>query len=151
MNTYLMMFTVKDLIILGIILAVVVMSFILWNLLSGKRRKKEIELAEREADFYCDLYYAQLMKEAILKYKAYIAKGYNDKLPSKMEAIRKDRLMQEKLDQTDSITERKKIFEEFLPTIMLAIARCKAEGIEEIPKKEAMQLKRLMKEYGISN
>ena len=149
-QSYLMMFTVKELIIAGIILAVIILVALRVKVFSGKSRRKEIELAEEEADFYCDLYYDQVMKEAKLKYKAYVTKGYTDKLPNPMEAIGKDRQMKEMLDQTVDLTERKKIFEEYLPTIMLALARCEKEGTEEIPKKEAMQLKRLMREYGIN-
>ena len=107
---------------------------------------------EEEADFYCDLYYAQVLKEAELKYKAYVAKGYYDKLPNPIEAIGKDREMQKLLNETDELPERKKILEGYLPGIMLALARCKAEGLnEKIPQKEATQMKRLMREYGASS
>ena len=147
MGTYLMMFSKNELIVAGIALVVIILVILLIKLLSSKSSKKAIMLAEEEADFYCDLYYAQVLKEAKLKYKAYVAKGYRDKLPNKMEAIGKDRQMKELLDQADELKERKTIFEEYLPTIMLALARCQTEGIEEIPKKEAMQLKRLMREY----
>ena len=150
MDTYLMMFSKKELIIAGIILAVVIMVILLIRLLSAKRRKKDIEQAEEEADFYCDLYYAQMLKEAELKYKAYVAKGYYDKLPNPIEAIGKDREMKKLLNQTDELPERQKIFEGYLPGIMLALARCKAEGInEKLPQKEATQMKRLMREYNV--
>ena len=76
-----------------------------------------------------------------------MAKGYAEKLPSPLEAIGKDKQMKELLDQTDDPAETKKIFEEYLPSIMLALARGKAEGLEELPKKEAAQLKKLMREY----
>ena len=75
-DTYVLMFSRTELIVAGIFLAVIVMIILLVKLFSGKKKKKEIELAEEEADFYCDLYYEQMMKEAKLKYKAYVAKGY---------------------------------------------------------------------------
>jgi hypothetical protein len=150
MDTYVMMFSKTELIIAGIVLAVLIMVILLLRLLSNKKRKKAIELVEEEADFYCDLYYAQMMKEAELKYKAYVAKGYYDKLPNPIEAIGKDREMKKLLDQTDELPERKKILESYLPGIMLALSRCKAEGInEKIPQKEATQMKRLMREYNV--
>ena len=79
MDTYLMMFSKNELIVAGIALVVIVLVFLLIKLLSSKSSKKAIMLAEEEADFYCDLYYAQVMKEAKLKYKAYVAKGYSEK------------------------------------------------------------------------
>ncbi len=148
-NTFMVMFSVRDLIILGIILVVILLVILLGKLLSSKKRKKQVELAEEEADFYCDLYYNQMMKVAEAKYKAYVAKGYQDKLPNPIEAIGKDKQMQELLDETDDLAERRAILEEYLPNITLALARCKAEGMEGIPKKEATQLKKLMREYYI--
>ncbi len=149
MDTYLVMFSKNELIIAGIILAVLLMVILLASLLSNKRRKKDIEQAEEEADFYCDLYYAQVLKEAALKYKAYAAKGYYDKLPNPVEAIRKDREMQKLLNEADELPERKKILDRYVPDIMLALSRCKAEGMDEIPQKEATQLKRLMRGYRV--
>lgn len=148
MGIYLMMFSKNELIVAGIALVVIILVVLLIKLFSSKSSKKAIMLAEEEADFYCDLYYAQVMKEAKLKYRAYMAKGYSDNLPNKIEAIGKDKQMQELLDQADKLKDRKTIIEEYLPIIMLALVRCQAEGIEELPKKEATQLKKLMREYG---
>ena len=149
-KSFLLMFTMQELIIAGIVLAVIIMILLLVKVFSRKSKRKELELAEEEADFYCDLYYGQVMKEAKLKYKAYVAKGYVEKLPTPMEAIGKDRQMKELLDQTDDPEERRKILEEYLPIIMLSLARGKAEGLEGIPSKEATQLKRLLREYFVN-
>ena len=148
-DSYVLMFSRNELIIAGIALAVIILIILLVKVFSGKKKNKKIELAEEEADFYCDLYYEQMMKEAKIKYKAYVAKGYTEKLPNPVEAIGKDKQMKKLLDQTDDLTERRKIFEEYLPTIMLALVRCKTEEMEGIPQKEATQLKRLMREYGV--
>ena len=149
MDTYLIMLSKTELIIAGIVLAAIIVAIIVGIILSSKRRREDAELAEEEADFYCDLYYSQVMKEAEAKYKAYTTRGYNDRLPNPVEAIGKEQQMQRQLDETDDLAERRKIFEEYLPSITLALARCKAEGMNDIPKKEAAQLKRLMKEYGV--
>ena len=151
METFLMMFSVKDLIIAGAVLAVIILAVVIGIVLACGKKKKEIELAYEEADFYCDLYYFRQMKEAELKYKAYLAKGYRDKLPNQVEAIGKDKQLQDLLDQTDALTNRKKILEEYLPNIMLALVRCREEGMETLPKKEAALLKKLMKAYGVGN
>ncbi len=128
----------------------IILVMLMIKVLSNGKNKKAVELAEEEADFYCDLYYSQVMKEATIKYRAYVAKGYQDKLPNPVEAIGKDQQMQRLLEETDDLTERRAILEEYLPSITLALARCKAEGMEGIPKKEAMQLKRLLREYMIN-
>ena len=141
----------KDMIVLGIIVAVIILTMILARLVSSKNKKKETELLEEEADFYCDLYYDRMIKEAEAKYKVYLARNYNDRLPNPVEAIGKDKQMQELLDRTTDFAERKTILEEYLPNITLALVRCKAEGLDEIPKKEAAQMKKLMKEYRLAS
>ena len=147
-NTYMVMISRTELIIAGIVLVVIILAIVLGITFSSKRRKHELELAEEEADFYCELYYKQVLKEAEMKYKAYVAKGYQDKLPNPVEAIGKSRQMEELLDQTDDFAERRTIFEEYLPAIMLALVRCKAENLLDVmPKKEAMQMRKLIKEY----
>ena len=150
-DMFLMIFSVKELIILGCVLAIIILAIVIGLVLSSNKRKKELELAEEEADFYCDLYYFRQMKEAELKYKAYIAKGYRDRLPNQIEAIEKDGQLQELLDQTNEFSKRRAALEEYLPGIMLALIRCKEEGLESVPKKEAVQLKKLMKVYRVDN
>ncbi len=149
MNTFLMMFSMKELIIAGAILAVVILAVIIGIAVSSGKRKNEIRALEKEADLYCDLFYNQVAKTAEVKYKAYVAKGYQDKLPNPVDAIGKDKEMKDQLDQTVLASKRKAVWEQYLPNIMLALVRCKAEGLDAIPKKEAVQLKKLMREYGI--
>ena len=146
MNTFLMMFTTKELIIAGVVLVAVILAIIVG--ISG-RKKKEIKELEEEADLYCDLYYSQTAKMAEARYKAYVAKGYQDRLPNSLEAIGKEKEMQDQLDRTESAAKSKTVWETYLPNIMLALVRCKAEGMEGIPKKEASQLKKLMREYNL--
>ncbi len=150
MNSFLMMFSIRDLIIVGIILAIIILAVVISFIISSKTSKKKITIANEEADFYCNLYYFRQLKEAELKYKAYISRGYHDKLPNQVEAIKKDKQMQELLDEAGALIKRKAILEEYLPSIMLALVRCREEGLEAIPKKEALQLKKLMKVYGVS-
>lgn len=149
MNSFLMMFTMKELIVSGAVLAAVILAIIIGVAISSGRKKKEIKDLEVETDLYCDLYYGQTAKMAETKYKAYTAKGYQDRLPNSIEAIGKEKEMHDRLDQAGSAAKRKTIWETYLPNIMLALVRCKAEGMDGIPKKEAAQLKRLMREYNL--
>ena len=148
-NTFLMMFSGKELIVFGAVVVVILFAVVIGMIISGKNKKKDLESAEEEADFFCELYYYRHMKEAEMKYKAYKTRGYYDKLPNPIEAIGKDKQMQDLLNQTDSLIKRKTILEDYLPNIMLALIRCKAEGMDTISGKEAVQLKKLMKEYGV--
>ncbi len=149
--SYMVMLSGTELIIAGIVLVVIILAVILGIVFGSRRRKQELELAEEEADFYCDLYYKQVLKEAEMKYKAYVARSYQDKLPNPVEAIGKNRQMEELLDQTDDLVQRRTVLEDYLPGIMLAMVRCKAENlIDSMPKKEATQMRRLMKDYDIA-
>lgn len=120
-STFVMMFSVKDLIIAGAILAVIILAGVIGLVLSSGKKKKEIELAHEEADFYCDLYYLRQMKEAEAKYKAYVSRGYHNKLPNQVEAIGRDKQLQDLLDQTDALTDRKKSLRNIYPILCLLL------------------------------
>ena len=149
MDSFMMMFSLQELIIAGAVLIVVILAFIIGSAVSSGKKKRELQLAEEEADMYCNLFYSRLAKEAEAKYKAFEARGYHDRLPSPVDAIKKEKEMQLALDKADSVKARMKIQEDYLPDIFLSLTRCKIEGMEDFPKKEATQLRNMMREYGI--
>lgn len=149
MDSFMMMFSLQELIIAGAVLLVIILVLIIGSVISSKKKKRELMIAEEEADMYCNLFYSRLAKEADAKYKAYEARGYHDRLPSPVDAIKKEKEMLIKLDEAESGKARMKIQEDYLPDIFLALVRCRVEGMEDFPKKEAAQLRNMMREYGI--
>ena len=134
MESFMMMFSLQELIIAGAVLLVIILVLIIGSVISSKKKKRELMIAEEEAD---------------AKYKAYEARGYHDRLPSPVDAIKKEKEMLIKLDEAESGKARMKIQEDYLPDIFLALVRCRVEGMEDFPKKEAAQLRNMMREYGI--
>ncbi len=150
MDTFLMMISMKELIIVGTILLAIVLTLIITAAVSSGKKKRAIREAEEDADLYCDLYYAQATKMAEAKYKAYASKGYQDRLPYPVEAIAKEREMQDQLDMAETALEKKSILGKYVPEILLSLVRCREEK-PELAKKEAAQINRLMKEYNLIN
>ncbi len=148
MDTFLMMISMKELVIAGAILLAVILALIIIAAVSSGKKKRAIREAEEEADLYCDLYYAQAAKMAEAKYKAYASKGYLDRLPHPAEAIAKNRELQEQLDVADTVGEKKSTLEKYVPDILLSLVRCREEK-PELAKKDAAQMKRLMREYNL--
>ncbi len=143
-----MMISMKELIIIGTVLLAIVLTSIITAAVSSGKKKRAIREAEREANVYCDLYYAQAAKIAETKYKAFAAKGYLDRLPYPVEAIAKDRELQDQLDMADTAADKKNILGKYVPEILLSLVRCREEK-PELAKKDAAQMKRLMREYNL--
>ena len=149
MDTFLMMFSVRELIIAAAVLVVIIIALIISRIVSSRRKNKELRELDREAEMYCNMWYARLVKEADAKYAAYLKRGYQDRLPAVVEAIDRENELQDLMDQAESQKQERAILEEHVPAIIFPLVRARNEGLENISKKEAAQLKQLMQEYGV--
>ncbi len=148
METFLMMFSMKELIVVGTILLVVILAVTILVTVSLVKKRRALAEAEEEADLYCELYYAQAAKMAEAKYKAYASKGYQNRLPYPVEAIAKDEELQEQLDMADTVEKKKSVLEKYVPDILVSLVRCREEK-PVLAKKEATRINRLMREYNL--
>ena len=149
MDTFLMMFSVRELIIAAAVLVVIIIALIISRIVSSRRKNKELRELDREAEMYCNMWYARLVKEADAKYAAYLKRGYQDRLPAVVEAIDRENELQDLMDQAESQKQERAILEEHVPAIIFPLVRARNEGLENVSKKEAEQLKQLMQEYGV--
>lgn len=148
MSTYLLMLSLWELILFGVIALTIIISVIVVVVISRKRVREISELSE-DIDMIWDLWYRQLEREADTKYKAYTTRGYADRLPDRTSAIPEDRELQQRLLKANSKQQRKALLSEYLPEIMFPLVICKYAGFEGLSQKETVQLKQLMRDYGV--
>lgn len=149
MDTFLMMFSMTEVIIAAAVLAVIILALVIIRAVSSRRKNKELDELDREAEMYCNLWYSRLVREAEAKYAAYLKRGYQDRLPDVTEALDKENELQDLMDQAESQAQEREILEANVPSVIFPLVRAKNEGLESLPKKEAVQIKRLMQEYGV--
>lgn len=143
-----MLFSLWELILLGIVVLAVLITVIVIVAISRKQVKEIRELSE-DIDMIWDLWYRQLEREAEAKYKVYTTRGYADRLPERASAIPEDRELQQRLLKANSKQQRKALLSEYLPEIMFPLVICKLEGFDGLSQKETVQLKQLMRDYGV--
>lgn len=148
MSTYLLMFSLWELLLFGVFALTVVIMVIAVVVISRKRVREINELSE-DVDMIWDLWYRQLEREADAKYKVYTTRGYSNRLPERTSAIPEDRELQQRLLKANSKQQRKALLKEYLPDIMFPLVICKLEGFEGLSQKETVQLKQLMRDYGV--
>ena len=147
-NQYILLLAQWELILFGVVCLLVLAAVIITVTIS-RRQVREIKELSADVDMIWDLWYRQLEKEAEAKYKAYTTRGYANRLPEKTSAITADRELQQKLLHANSKKQTKALLSEYLPNIMFPLVVCKMEGLEGLERKEASQLRQLMRDYGV--
>ena len=147
-DKYVLLLSKWELILFAVICLLVLAAVIVTVIISRKRVREINELSE-DVDMIWDLWYRQLEREADARYKAYTTRGYADRLPEKTSAIPADKELQEKLLLADTKKQKKALLNEYLPDIMFPLVVCKMEGLDDLGKKEANQLRQLMRDYGV--
>lgn len=148
MKSYILLLSLRELILLGIAVIAVIIAVIVIEVKSRKRVRDIEELSE-DIDMIWDLWYRQLEREADAKYKVYTTRGYADRLPERTSAILEDRELQQRLLKANSKEQRKALLREYLPEIMFPLVICKLDGFDGLSLRESTQLKQLMRDYGV--
>ena len=148
METYILLLFQWELILAVIAIVAVIIAAVIIAIASHRKVKELNELSE-DVDMIWDLWYRQLEREAEAKYKVYTTRGYADRLPERTSAIPEDRELQQRLLNANSKQQRKALLSEYLPDIMFPLVICKLEGFEGLSQKETVQLKQLMRDYGV--